>query len=105
MTAQFTVKLWHLLCFFVLIINNIIFQIIIFFICLVGRQFCLGGIAPVAAVPAVYSVPYASSYSAHAINHAIAAPIAAPLVAAAPAYRVAPFTAYSNFPGRIVLGK
>ncbi|KAL1518110.1 hypothetical protein ABEB36_001781 [Hypothenemus hampei] len=43
----------------------------------------LGGVG--VAVPAAYSLPYASSYSASVVNHAVAAPVvaaAAPLVAA-----------------------
>ncbi|KAL3275649.1 hypothetical protein HHI36_020402 [Cryptolaemus montrouzieri] len=66
---------------------------------------CLGGVVPavpaVAAVPAAYSVPYASSYSASVVNHAIAAPVAQPLFAAPSAAVVAapafsPIAAYSG---------
>ncbi|XP_050301101.1 cuticle protein 16.5-like [Anthonomus grandis grandis] len=69
---------------------------------------CMGGpdasvAVPAAAIPAAYSVPYASSYSANVINHAIAAPVAAVAparLAAAPVAAVAapvaaPFVARS----------
>ncbi|KAK9880807.1 hypothetical protein WA026_013135 [Henosepilachna vigintioctopunctata] len=69
-------------------------------------QSCLGGVVPavpaVAAIPAAYSVPYASSYSANVVNHALVAPVAQPLIAApaAPLLQpaVSPIAAYSALP-------